>query len=88
VSHLKVVVDGEVLMDADPGTWSSEPPDLESLKGALASRGGENQPWMMSILYTLATLLPQTLMGQDVGSVVISVSPKGGRYYDMSVSPG
>lgn len=85
MSSIIITVDADTLMDADPGTWSSTPPDMDSLKAALAQRGGDNQPWMMSILYTIATVAPKVLMGQDAGDTTIAVATRADGY-DMSVT--
>lgn len=85
MSRVKITVDADTLMDADPGTWSVTPPDMDGLKASLAQRGGENQPWMMSILYTIATVAPKVLMGQDAGDTTISVTTRSDGY-DMSVT--
>ena len=85
MSRITIIVDDATLMDADPGSWSTTPPDMDSLKSDLSQRGGDNQPWMMSILYTIATVAPKVLMGQDAGDTTIAVTTRADGY-DMSVT--
>ena len=85
MSNFRITVDNTTLMDADPGQWSSTPPDMDTLKTDLAKHGGNNQPWMMSILYTIATVAPKVLMGQNPGDTTIAVTTRADGY-DMSVT--
>lgn len=40
MSNIKITVDGKVLMDTDPGTWRSTPPDIPDLSANPAGRVG------------------------------------------------
>ncbi|SLI56848.1 Hypothetical major facilitator transporter [Mycobacteroides abscessus subsp. bolletii] len=51
MSHIKITVDGKVLMDTDPGKWRSTPPDIPDLK---RQSGGHGQGWGLAVMVTLA----------------------------------
>ncbi|MDO3206618.1 MFS transporter [Mycobacteroides abscessus] len=68
MSHIRIIVDGDTLMDADPGNWRSTPPDIESLK---LKTGG--QPWgiaLMGAVAEAATLSMANLPATDTTIVV------------------
>lgn len=68
MAHIEIVVDGEVLMSGDPGSWRSTPPDIESLK---LKTGG--QPWgiaLMGAVAEAATLSMANLPATDTTIVV------------------
>lgn len=51
MSHLRITVDGVIVMDADPGEWVSTPPNLDQLNLAA---GNTPQPWYQTIMFTIA----------------------------------
>ncbi|OHT87130.1 MFS transporter [Mycobacteroides saopaulense] len=68
MSHITITIDGDTLMDADPGSWRSTPPDIEALK--LKSGG---QPWgiaLMGAVAEAATLSMANLPATDTTIVV------------------
>lgn len=68
MSHITITVDGDTLMDADPGSWNSTPPNIDSLKLKL---GG--QPWGIALIGAVAeagTLSMANLPGTDTTIVV------------------
>ncbi|CPX29539.1 Hypothetical major facilitator transporter [Mycobacteroides abscessus] len=68
MAHITITIDGDTLMDADPGSWRSTPPDIESLK---LKTGG--QPWgiaLMGAVAEAATLSMANLTGTDTAIMV------------------
>lgn len=76
-----MVVDGETLMDADPGEWSSNPPDVSALN---LRAGNKPEPWMQTILFTVAKTGIDALSGGQTGDtdIVVTTVEDG---WDMTV---
>ncbi|AXQ65015.1 hypothetical protein HWC44_gp102 [Mycobacterium phage ThetaBob] len=75
MTNIRISVDDKVLMDADPGTWTTTPPDIESLKQHL---GGvdEPQPYMQAIMLALAKVATYAMVGKQQPSTTIAVTTR------------
>ncbi|MEE3066586.1 MAG: hypothetical protein VYA67_22035 [Actinomycetota bacterium] len=59
---MTITVDGDTLMDADTGQWTTKPPELEQLN--LRGGGNNPQPWLQTIMFILAKAGITALSGQ------------------------
>ena len=71
MSHIRITVDGNVLMDVDPGEWSTTPPDIARLK-----LSGEGQPWMLAIMASVAKAATLALAGKAGQDTAIGVTTR------------
>lgn len=72
MSNIRIVVDDEVLMDANPGTWTTSPPDINKL--GFRGKGNQPEPWRQLILHTIAEAATLALAGKQAGNVTIEVA--------------
>lgn len=72
MSHIRIEVDGTVLMDADPGTWHATPPDINSLK----LKAG-NQPWGLAVMATVAETATLAMAGKPGRNTTITITTDG-----------
>lgn len=78
MSHIRITIDDEVVMDADPGQWSVTPPDVASLQ--LKGGGTTPKPWMQAVLLTLASVATLAMAGKPAGDTVITVTTRDGGW--------
>lgn len=76
MSRIVITVDNKTLMDADPGTWTYTPPDLDALK----LQTGTPQPWMQSIMFALAEVATKAFAGQPQQDTTITVTTRDGGW--------
>ena len=51
MSHIRVILDGNTIMDGDPGEWTAKPPAITDLE--LRAKSANPEPWVQ-ILTTFA----------------------------------
>ncbi|AIT14578.1 hypothetical protein SEA_TAPIOCA_69 [Mycobacterium phage Tapioca] len=44
MSHIRVTLDGNTIMDGDPGQWATKPPAIADLE--LRAASGNPEPWV------------------------------------------
>lgn len=71
MSHVRVIVNGETLLDEDLDAWQATPPD--AFKDALKP-GAKPEPWMTAILVTMADAALRGI------SVTIEAAHEPGRW--------
>ncbi len=71
MSHITITIDGETIMDADPGTWRSTPPDVEALK--LKSSG---QPWGIALMGAVAEAATLSMANLPATDTTIAVTTR------------
>lgn len=71
MSHIKITVDGKTLMDADPGTWRSTPPNIPDLK-----RQSGGQGWGLAVMATLAQTATLAELGQSTGDTTMTITTR------------
>lgn len=69
MSHIRITVDNTVLMDADPGTWTHTPPDINTLK----LKAG-NQPWGLAVMATVAETATLAMAGKPARDTTITIT--------------
>lgn len=74
MSRIRIIIDGDTVMDADPGTWTHTPPDLDALKLQSTT---PPQPWMQSVMFALADIATKAFAGQT------QTDSKGGWTLDV-----
>lgn len=57
MAHIHIEVDGAVLMDGNPGDWTSNPPEMDKLQ----LKGGTPDPWMVALMPSVANAVTKTL---------------------------
>ena len=73
MSRIKVMVDGVVKMDAEPGEWRDNPPNLEELK----LQAAENPtPWLQLVMLTIAQTAVKAMAGAPQTSTTITVTTR------------
>lgn len=75
MSHIQITVDGKTLMDADPGTWRSTPPDIPALQ---RQTGGE--PWGLAVMGAVAHAATLAMVGQSTGDTSITIATRAGGF--------
>ncbi|AWH14491.1 hypothetical protein HWB60_gp097 [Mycobacterium phage TChen] len=75
MTNIRITIDDKTLMDADPGTWTTTPPDIETLKQHL---GGidEPEPYMQAIMLTLAKVATLAMVGKQQPNTTIAVTTR------------
>lgn len=68
---IHIEVDGKVLMHADPGQWTTTPPDVQEVQKA-----GPNEPWMLPIMAALAKTATLAMAGAKHEDTTISVTTR------------
>lgn len=82
MSNIRITIDGNLVMDSNPGQWSTTPPDIEGLK--LEGGGNTPEPWMQAIMITLARVATEALAGAKAGDTAITATTrKGGWTLDV-----
>lgn len=76
MSHLRITVDDQILMDSTVGSWSQEPPTITNdlLRGQ-----HNNKPWSMPLL---SVLMPVLISNRDAS---ITVTTQGDGGLDLSL---
>lgn len=69
MSHIRIEVDGDVLMSADPGTWTHTPPDINGLN----LKAG-NQPWGLAVMATVAEAATLVMAGKPARDTTITIT--------------
>jgi hypothetical protein len=70
MANIRITVDGNVLMDADPGTWSSAPPNMMPLQLGKP----DPDPWMVAMMPTVAKVATEAMAGKKPGDITITVT--------------
>lgn len=70
---ITVIINGETVMNADPGQWRSTPPDIDALKLAT---GGDPQPWLQLVMMTMAQAATKMFAGQQSDAATILVDTR------------
>ncbi|AGT12508.1 hypothetical protein HAMULUS_99 [Mycobacterium phage Hamulus] len=68
---IHIEVDGKVLMHADPGQWTTTPPDVQAVQKA-----GPNEPWMLPIMAALAKAATLAMAGAKHEDATIRVTTR------------
>jgi hypothetical protein len=71
MSNIRITIDGDTVMDSDPGDWSLTPPDIDSLK---LKATGPGKPWGLAVMSTIADAAPRALAGHTIGNTTITVT--------------
>ena len=69
MSHIRITVDDTTIMDADPGTWTHTPPDINTLK----LKAG-NQPWGLAVMATVAEAATLVMAGKPARDTTITIT--------------
>lgn len=86
MAKLKITVDGDVLMDSDPGEWRTTPPDLSALP---IRAGAQPAPWMLTIMDAVNKTAMRAVAGHETGSAEITVTTRAYGWtvdYDAAAS--
>lgn len=75
MANIRITVDDTVLMDADPGTWTQTPPDINTLK----LKAG-NQPWGLAVMASVAETATLTMAGKPVTDTTITITTRDGGW--------
>ncbi|OMC52537.1 hypothetical protein A5742_16445 [Mycolicibacterium fortuitum] len=62
MAHIHIEVDGDVLMDGNPGEWTSNPPEMDKLQ----LKGGTPDPWMVALMPSVANAVTKTLANMPI----------------------
>lgn len=82
MSHLRVIINGQTLMDANPGEWTHTPPDLTKLN---FNAGAIDQPYMLTIQGIVAKRAIEAIAGHTQGNTEITVTTRTNGW-DMSTT--
>lgn len=82
MSHLRITIDGQTLMDANPGQWTHTPPDLSKLN---FNAGSVDQPYMLTIQGIVAKRAIEAIAGHARGNTDITVTTRADGW-DMSTT--
>ena len=74
MAHITVTIDGDTIMDADPGTWSTTPPDINAL--GFRGRSSQPEPWRQLIMLTIAETATLALAGKPGVNTHINVTTR------------
>jgi len=69
--NLKIVVNDQVQMNGDLGTWSSEPPFISQQKLAIATK--RDEPWSVAVL----SLVAKAATGTPIHTINITTRDDG-----------
>ncbi len=78
MAHITVVVNGDTLMNADPGDWTTNPPDINAL--GFRGRGNQPEPWRQLIMLTIAETATLALAGKPGLNTSIDVTTRAGGW--------
>lgn len=68
---IRITVDGQTIMDADPGEWRTTPPDIDSLKLKAGT-----QPWGLAVMGTVAEAATLAMAGKSCGDTTIAITSR------------
>ncbi|MCV7208409.1 hypothetical protein [Mycolicibacterium canariasense] len=81
MSHIKIEVDGNIVMDAEVSPRRGELPSLDDIQGSLKkAAGGTFQPWAVCAIQALALAMQPMLVGKPTGDTTIAVTTRAGGW--------
>lgn len=71
MSHLKISIDDQVLMDGDIGQWTAEPP--RGVQDLVSKASGNTDPWHQAIL----VVMTHTIAAQKNATITVNTQADG-----------